>query len=144
MEPGEQGYFAVATTSGNYDGLTLADAGGMIVVQQAGQGWILRMPDGATGSKTLTWTASCGRSATMSVSNWCVPSSPPQGFALVYPVNSGPVYALTSSPIVTLEDNVGLQDGDWYVGRLYLNRDYAWLKYGTYIFGYSVYRGECV
>lgn len=68
MEPGEQGYFAVATTSGNYDGLTLADAGGMIVVQQAGQGWILRMPDGATGSKTLTWTASCGRSASLSVS----------------------------------------------------------------------------
>lgn len=67
MEPGEQGYFAVATTSGNYDGLTLADAGGMIVVQQAGQGWILRMPDGATGAKTLTWTASCGRVATMGV-----------------------------------------------------------------------------
>ena len=67
MEPGEQGYFAVATASGNYDGLTLADAGGMIVVQQAGQGWILRMPDGATGSKTLTWTASCGRVATMGV-----------------------------------------------------------------------------
>lgn len=75
MEPGEQGYFAVATTSGNYDGLTLADAGGMIVVQQAGQGWILRMPDGATGTKTLTWTASCGRSASASVSNWCEPYS---------------------------------------------------------------------
>lgn len=69
MEPGEQGYFAVATTSGNYDGLTLADAGGMIVVQSAGNGWILRMPDGATGSKTLTWTASCGRSATWTVYN---------------------------------------------------------------------------
>lgn len=67
MEPGEQGYFAVATTSGNYDGLTLADAGGMIVAQHAGQGWILRMPDGATGTKTLTWTASCGRSASMTV-----------------------------------------------------------------------------
>lgn len=67
MAPGEQGYFAVATTSGNYDGLTLADAGGMIVVQHAGQGWILRMPDGATGSKTVTWTASCGRSASINV-----------------------------------------------------------------------------
>ena len=67
MSPGEQGYFAVATTSGNYDGLTLADAGGMTVVQQAGQGWILRMPDGATGSRTLTWTASCGRSASVTV-----------------------------------------------------------------------------
>lgn len=71
LEPGEQGYFAVATASGNYDGLTLADAGGMIVVQQAGQGWILRMPDGATGSKTLTWTASCGRSASMGVTSSC-------------------------------------------------------------------------
>lgn len=68
MEPGESGYFAVATTSGNYDGLTLVDAGGMIVDQHAGNGWILRMPDGATGAKTVTWTASCGRSASVTVS----------------------------------------------------------------------------
>ena len=84
MEPGEQGYFAVATASGNYDGLTLADAGGMIVVQQAGQGWILRMPDGATGSKTLTWTASCGRSATRTVTagNALCPGARSSGYGI--------------------------------------------------------------
>ena len=61
LEPGESGtFYHDLGPSATYDGT-------LEMVQHAGNGWILRMPDGATGSKTLTWTASCGRTASTSV-----------------------------------------------------------------------------
>ena len=42
--------------------------GTLEMVQQSGNGAILRMPAGATGSYTASWSGSCGRSATISVS----------------------------------------------------------------------------
>ena len=63
LEPGESGTFyhdlgAGATYTGTLE-----------MVQQSGGGAILRMPAGASGNYTASWTASCGRSASMTVSS---------------------------------------------------------------------------
>ena len=65
LEPGESGYFAVSFPSGNYEALTYT--GTLELVEASGTGAILRMPAGATGSYTASWAASCGRSATITV-----------------------------------------------------------------------------
>lgn len=68
MGPGETAYFAVGFASENYDGLTYT--GTLKLVDAGGHGAILMMPENAAPGATYTvsWAASCGRSASMTVS----------------------------------------------------------------------------
>lgn len=62
LESGESGtFYHDLGPSATYDGT-------LEMVQQGGSTAILRMPAGASGSYTASWSASCGRSASMSVS----------------------------------------------------------------------------
>ncbi|HSW65231.1 MAG TPA: Ig-like domain-containing protein [Dissulfurispiraceae bacterium] len=80
MQPDTSDYFAVGFPSGNLDGLTYT--GTLEMVQQSGGGAILRMPAGAAGSYTASWTARCGRTASKSVESRANCAGLPQtGFA---------------------------------------------------------------
>lgn len=65
LEPGGSGtFYHDLGPSATYDGT-------LEMVQQSGNGAILRMPAGASGSYTASWSASCGRSATWTVTTSC-------------------------------------------------------------------------
>lgn len=66
LEPGESASFVVHFDSGNYD--ALAYTGTLELISSSAQTFILKMPEDATGSYIASWTASCGRIASMSVS----------------------------------------------------------------------------
>lgn len=75
LVPGETGaFYHDLGSSATYDGT-------LEMVQQSGNGAILRMPAGASGSYTASWSGSCGRSASMSVSgNVCAVGLPRTGY----------------------------------------------------------------
>lgn len=67
MEPGTTDYFAHNLVSFSSGADISVSAPGMVLKQKAGSGFILEMPTGATGSKTVTVTGPCGQTASMTV-----------------------------------------------------------------------------
>lgn len=73
LNPGDIGTFY------NDLGPSAVYTGTLEMVQQSGNGAVLRMPAGASGSYTASWTASCGRTASRSVLSGSECTAPTSG-----------------------------------------------------------------